>query len=58
MTTQEICEVKLARIEARWGDLPAARRISKLDLLALRAFANSPWQRVIQARREAIRKGT
>lgn len=52
---QAECEAKLDKMIARWGELPTARIISKLDILALKALAHSPWQQVIQARRASLR---
>jgi len=38
------------------ADLPLSRKISKLELMALRAFPSSPVQRAIQEARDDLRE--
>lgn len=49
--TRTACENKLEKIMAKWGDITPERKVSKLDILALKAYAASPWQIVIAEKR-------
>lgn len=56
MTKLDGTEKKVARILA--SDLPVARKISQLEILALRTFASSPNQLYVIAARKSLAQGT